>query len=158
MTAFDHPTVTIYRRNDEAAVEAALAEWEDRHSGDEGLLVKGAEALKAGRTEEAQARLDLFTWRHPDILVGQFLLGEAHGWASSLRGLPDPSCMEVVLNRLLDLRMPELALKTAELFISHVASRLKTAPWSACTTRPGCWPRTSGSLHVPWITSTGPLP
>ncbi len=129
MTAFDHPTVTIYRRNDREAVEAALVEWEGRQNGgDERLLVEGAEALRAGRTEEARARLDIFTRRQPDILVGQFLLGEAHGWTSSLRGDPHPSCMEAVLNRLLALGMPELALKTAELFINHVASRLRTAP------------------------------
>ena len=129
MTAFDHPTVTIYRRKDRETVKAALAEWEGRqNSGDERLLVEGAEALRAGRTEEAKARLGLFTRRHPDVLVGQFLLGEAHGSVTSLRGVPDPSCIEAVLNRLLALEMPELALKTAELFISHAASKLRTAP------------------------------
>ena len=36
MTAFDRPTVTIWRRGDEAAVEVALAEWESRrNSGDD---------------------------------------------------------------------------------------------------------------------------
>ncbi len=129
MTAFDHPTVTIYRRHDQAAVEAALAGWEERQSsGDERLLVEGAEALRAGRTEEARARLDAFTRRHPGILVGQFLLAEAHGRVPSLRGVPEPLCTETALNRLLAWGMPELALKTAELFIGHVASRWRTAP------------------------------
>ena len=128
MTAFDHPTVRIYRRNDKTAVEAALAEWEGpRNSGDERLLVEGAEALRAGRTEEARARLDAFTRRHPDILVGQFLLGEAHGSVPSLKGTVDPFCVEAALNRLLALGMPGLALKTAELFIEHVDSSLRTA-------------------------------
>ena len=131
MTAFDHPTVMIYRRDDKAAVEAALAEWEGRrHSGDERLLVEGAEAIRSGSTEEAKEHLRLFTQRHPDVLVGQFLLGEAYGSGGSLKmkGVPNPSCMEAVLNQLLDLRMPALALETAELFIRHAASRMRTAP------------------------------
>ncbi len=129
MTAFDHPAVTVYRRNDKEAVQAALAEWEGHlDSEDEGLLVEGADALRAGSTEEAKARLGLFARRRPDILVGQFLFAEAHGSAISLRGVPEPSCMEAVLNRLLGMGMPELALKTAERFISHTASRMQTAP------------------------------
>ena len=130
MTAFDHPAVMIYRRDDEAAVEDALAEWEGQNRGDDRLLIAGAEAIRSGRTEEAQNHLRLFTRRRPDVLVGQFLLGKAHGSGSSLqiRGVPYPSCMEAVLNQLLGLRMPELALETAELFISHAASRMRTAP------------------------------
>ena len=131
MTAFDHPTVTIYRRDDKAAVEVALAEWEGhRNSGDERLLLEGAEALRAGRTEEARARLGLYTRRHPDVLVGQFLLGEAYGSGSSLKmkGVPYPSCMEAVLNQLLGMRMPELALETAELFINIAGPKMQTAP------------------------------
>ena len=131
MTAFDHPTVMIYRRDDEAAVEAALAEWEGlQYRGDDRLLIEGAEAIRSGRTEEAKEHLRLFTRRHPDVLVGQFLLGEAYGSGSSLKmkGTPYPSCMEAVLNQLLGLRMPELALETAELFIRHAASRMRTAP------------------------------
>ena len=131
MTAFDHPTVVIYRRDYEAAVEAALAEWEGlRNSGDERHLIEGAEAIRSGRTGEAKEHLRLFTRRHPDVLVGQFLLGEAYGSGSSLKmkGVPYPSCMEAVLNQLLGLRMPELALETAELFIDHAASRMQTAP------------------------------
>ena len=130
MTAFDHPTVMIYRRDDEAAVEAAMAEWEGlQNRGDDRLLVKGAEAIRSGHIEEAKEHLRLFTRRHPDVLVGQFLLGEAYGSGSSLKmkGVPYPSCMEAVLNQLLDLRMPELALETAELFIRRVASRMGTA-------------------------------
>ncbi len=131
MTAFDHPTVMIYRRDDKAAVKAALAQWEGRrHSGDERLLVEGAEAIRSGSTEEAKEHLRLFTQRHPDVLVGQFLLGEVYGSGGSLKmkGVPYPSCMEAVLNQLLGLRMPELALETAELFIRHAASRMRTAP------------------------------
>ena len=113
MTAFDHPTVMIHRLDDEAAVEAALAEWEG--------------SLNSG---EANEHLRLFTRRHPDVLVGQFLLGKAYGSGSSLKmkGVPYPSCMEAVLNQLLGLRMPELALETAGLFIDHAASRMQTSP------------------------------
>ena len=129
MTAFDHPTVTIYRRRDKEEVEASLAEWESRQkSGDERLLLKGADALREGRTEEAQASLRLFTRRHPDVLVGRILLGEAEGAFRRLRGtVPDASCMEAVLNQLLVLRMPELALKTTEAFVSLGASGMETA-------------------------------
>ena len=129
MTAFDHPTVTIYRRNDKETVAAALAGWEGHlDSEDEGLLVEGAGALREGRTEEAEARLRLFSQRHPEILVGQFLLAEAHGNVITLKGVPEASCIEAVLNRQLGMGMPELALKTAELFISQTASRMRTAP------------------------------
>ena len=131
MTAFAHPTVMIHRLHDEAAVEAALAEWEGSlNSGDERHLIEGAEAIRSGRTEEANEHLRLFTRRHPDVLVGQFLLRKAYGSGSSLKmkGVPYPSCMEAVLNQLLGLRMPELALETAELFIDHAASRMQTSP------------------------------
>lgn len=147
MTAFDHPTVMVYRRDDKGALERALAEWESRqNSGDERLLVEGAEALRAGRTEEAEARLDLFTQRHPDALVGRFLLGEARGSVISLRGVPDPSCIEAVLNRLMALGMPELALETAELLISHAAARLRTAPLVSLHHTTGLLARNLGEL------------
>ena len=127
MTAFDHPTVAIYRRTDREAVEASLAEWEGLHDGDEDLLVEGARALREGRAEEAKASLDLFAQRHPDILVGQFLRAEAHGWSVSLRGSLTPSCMEAVMNRLSTLQLPELALKTTELFIDQAAANKRTS-------------------------------
>ena len=130
MTAFDHPTVMIYRRDGEAAVEAALAEWEaSRNSGDERHLIEGAEAIRSGRTEEAKEHLRLFTRRHPDVLVGKFLLWKALGSGPlEMKGALYPSCIEAVLNQLLGLGMPELALETAELFISTVASKMGTAP------------------------------
>ena len=129
MTAFDHPAVMIYRRDDEAAVEDALAEWEGQNRGDDRLLIAGAEAIRSGRTEEAKEHLHLFTQRHPDVLVGKFLLWKAHGSGGSLKIKgANPPCMEAVLNQLLGLRMPELALETAELFISHVASIMRIAP------------------------------
>ena len=130
MTAFDHPAVMIYRRDDEAAVKAALAEWESsRNRGDERLLIEGAEAIRSGRIEEAKEHLRLFTRRHPDVLVGKLLLWKALGSGPlKIKRALYPSCMEAVLSQLLDLRMPELALETAELFIRLVASKMATAP------------------------------
>lgn len=123
MTAFDHPTTTIYRLENSSIVHRSMAEWVQRQQqhADEILLAKGALAIQSGKIEEAKAHLQRFTDHNPDLLIGLLLLREANGSEGSLTwaGHPYQFCMEEIIDQLIQLQLPTLALQTAEMFIDH---------------------------------------
>lgn len=124
MTAFDHPTVSVYRKAEGRDPGQILAAWEklQMQSPDEQALLNAAASIRSGSPAQAIVHLDEYVTRHPDHQIGQILLRAARGSGAAVVINGYASCNQASLQQLLDLDLPDVAMEAAGLFVAHARS------------------------------------